>query len=532
MNKPIKRTRPGTTPVVRQPHVSVTTYTIDRAETDSRQIATMDEFEGLVVAGNNSVIVQPPYSVLRLLQIVDQSNMLRQCVDAYVTNIVSVGREVDPLYRGGTVDLGEQHELQSFIDNANVEQSLDDVLELVIRDRENVGFGFIEVIRDRTGFPSLYRHAPALYTRLSLKHPDPQLTTVQIMRGRRVTTVVEWRRFRRFVQVVSGRIRWFKEFGDPRKLDYQTGAFEGEPQYNEARQATEILHEGLPSSEPYGVPRWIAQLPSILGSREAEEVNMRYFQDNTVPPMMLLVGNGRLTAESHRQLNAQLNVDGVGKARQNRVLLLEAVGESDSLDGKANTVDLRVEKLTDARQSDSLFAGYDEANMAKVRSAFRLPPTLVGMSQDANYATANVSVFVAESQVFAPERSRLDGRINRLLINGPNGLQLRTCKLTSRTPSITSPEMVVKTMTALNVMGALTPRSAQAVANRMLQLEVGTYPEKGEPGYAPWMDKPIILETKGATTHDAQNQKTDGVNGIKAQEEGNVGLDRPKNGEQ
>lgn len=143
----------------------------------------------------------------------------------------------------------------------------------------------------------------------------------------------------------------------------------------------------------------------MIGSREAEEVNMRYFQDNTVPPMMLLVGNGRLTQQSYRELTRALNEEDVGQRRQNKIMLLEAVGEGDSLDGKNSSIDLKVEKLSDTRQSDGLFKAYDEANMAKVRSAFRLPPITVGMSQDVNFATASTSAFVAESQVFSCPKS-------------------------------------------------------------------------------------------------------------------------------
>jgi capsid portal protein len=155
------------------------------------------------------------------------------------------------------------------------------------------------------------------------------------------------------------------------------------------------------------------------------------------------------------------------------------------------------------------------------------------MSQDVNFATAGTSVFVAESQVFAPERSSLDELMNRLLVNGVNGMGLRSVKLTSRTPSITAPEMVIKTLTALNVMGALTPRSAQNVANKMMQLEIPAFPEKGQEGYEEWMDSPIQLSLRSSepeNTHDEQSVKDNKIKDT--EEEGDVSPSRPKNGEQ
>lgn len=492
----IRRSKP--TPASRGPEIRSTVFNIQRAdESVSRQIVFSEEFISLAYSLGGTVLLPTPYSVERLFQLIDQSNMIRQCIDAMVTNTVLTGWEAEPTSRGVQVNQGEKVELESFIAHANSDETLSAVMAKVVRDEESVGFGFLEVIRDATNAISLLRHATALYTRLCTKHPTDVLVEYKIYRGRRISNVREYKKFRRFTQVVNGHPVWFKEFGDPRRMSFTNGAFEGEPGFDPKFLATEIYHFKSPSTEWYGVPQWINQLPNVLGSREAEEVNMRYFQDNTVPPMLLLVGNGRLTAQSHRELQRALNDQGIGAQRQNKIMLLEAMGEGDSMDGKSGTIELKVEKLTDARQSDGLFKAYDEGNMAKVRSSFRLPPVLVGMSHDITFASANVSVFVAESQVFAPARQRIDDILNKQLVNGDAGMALKSVKLVSRTPSITSPEMIIKTMTALNVMGAVTPRSAQGVANKLLQMELVEYPKPGDALYEEWMDKPIVFAQRG-----------------------------------
>lgn len=507
-----------------QAHATV--FKVERADNStSRQLSFQDEFAMLSGINGAQIVLPTPYNVQVLFSLIEQSNMLRQCIDAFVTNTVLTGWEVDPSIRDRKTDNGERNELQSFIEHANSEESLATVMEKTIRDRESVGFGFLEIIRDAVGDISLLRNAPALYTRLCPKHPQEVLVEYDVARGRRIATVREYRLFRRYMQIVAGRQVWFKEFGDPRKMDYRNGAFEGESGYDPRYQATEIFHFKNPSNEPYGVPRWINQLPSIIGSREAEEVNMRYFKDNTVPPMMLTVSNGRLTQQSYRELTRAINEDGIGSERQNKILLIEAIGEGDSMDGKTGNVDLKIEKLTDARQSDGLFNTYDAANMNKVRSSFRLPPVIVGMSQDVNFATANVSAFIAESQVFAPERSKIDEILNKIIVNGRTGLGLLTVKLTSRIPTITSPDMVIKSMTMLNVMGAMTPRSAQSMANKMLQIEMTPYPEKGQDGYEDWMDRPIVFArtTPGGLLNDPTG--ADDTNHDGAADETSSGVD-------
>lgn len=529
MTRRLKRASRSTKPQTVSARTTV--FKVNRADdSTSRQIALQDDFASIGGLAGAQIVLPTPYNVHRLFELIEQSNMLRQCIDAYVTNTAMTGWEIDPTIRGRQKNKGEGDELQSFIDHANSEESLATVMEKVIRDRESVGFGFVEIIRDALGDISLLRNAPALYTRLCPKHPDLQKVEYSVPRGRRVATVVEYRRFRRYLQIVNGNQIWFREFGDLRKMDYRNGAFEGESGYSAAYPATEIYHFKNPSNEAYGVPRWINQLPSILGSREAEEVNMRYFQDNTVPAMMLTISNGRLTQQSYRELTRTINEDGIGGQRTNKIMLIEAVGEGDTMGDKSGNVDVKVEKLSDTRQSDGLFKSYDEANMAKVRSSFRLPPVVVGMSQDVNFATANVSAFIAESQVFAPARSQIDEILNKILIGGRSGLGLKTVKLTSRTPSITSPEMVIKTLTALNVMGALTPRRAQDTANKMLQVEMAPYPQKGEEGYEEWMDRPIVFATRNQSTHDEQAIKDDPTKDLEA--EGDIGQQAPKNGEQ
>lgn len=498
-----------------------TTMNVVRASISNQAVYT-DEFE--MVMGHGYVL-PTPYSVSRLLEMVERSNMLPQCVEAYVVNIVLTGWEVGALYANSKIDENEKVELQSFIDYANSDESLSGVMANAVRDREYLGFGFIEVIRDAAGRISLLRHAPAVRTRLSYKDPNAQLVTYSIPRGRRTTVVKEYVKFRRYAQLVNGQITWFKQFGDPRKLNAITGYFETEQGFTDDYPATEILHIKNPSNDPYGTPRWINQTPSILGTRESEEVNMRYFEDNTVPPMFLTVAGGRLTAASHQELLKTLNSG--GKDKQHRITLLEAVGDGDSLDSKGTPIQLKVEKLTDARQSDALFAKYDEASQAKVRSSFRLSPILVGMANDQTYDNAGTALFAAESQVFAPMRVAQDELLNRKLVNSHSGLGLGTVKLISRTPAITSPEMVMKSLTALNVMGAITPRTAQIQANTTLQIEIPPYPQPGEEGYEDWMDRPIAFITKGIKTDSEQNAKDAPTKAVEAT--GNIEAVSPEN---
>ncbi len=540
MTQRIQRTAPKAAPTGQ---VTMSARVVTRAaHSTSKQSDATNEFELLAsTIMSSNVPLSPPHDVEKLFEMIGQSSMLPQCLDAYVTNTVEAGWEIAPIDRNTKMDTKEVEELQSFLDRANAEESLVTVVGKKLRDRESVGFGFTEIIRDRGGAISILRNAPSVSMRLTGKHPDEVRVKYDMRRGSRFVTVSEYKKFRKYVQIISGVVIYFREFGDPRPMNSVTGLYEGENGYTTESPATEIWHWKLPSNCPYGVPRWIAQTPSMVGSREVEEVNMRFFEDNMIPPVMITVAGGRLTDTSFREIQRVLNA-GVGKERQNKIVLLEAVGDGDALGDKASTIQIKVDKLASERPTDGLFKEYKEGNQADLRSAFRLPPISVGMSQDANFATANVSQFVAETQVFAPARTKIDEMLNIMFVNGRNGLNLKTVKLVARTPTISSPDAVMKALTALNVIGAVTPRSAQLVANTMLQIELPKYPEKGEDGYEEWMDKPLPLTIKEAAAkagtgdpdaqgdHDAQAGKDAATKATEA--DGDIGAKAPEHGQE
>jgi PBSX family phage portal protein len=392
------------------------------------------------------------------------------------------------------------------------------------------------------------RHAKAARTRILKKSSKLMTVKHEVMRGSRRSYITERKRFRKYVQhrPNSRDLVYFKEFGDPRIMDWRTGEYQGESgkRVRIQHQATELIHGKQLSDEAYGIPRWISQLPNVLGSREAEEVNLRFFEDNTVPPMMLLVSGGQITSKSFQQLQEILSSGGLGRERQHQIMLIEAVAKSESID-ENGSVRLEVEKLTDTRQSDGLFKEYDESNQAKVQSSYRLPNTLMGKSQDVTFATANVSQFIAETQVFLPERQIHDELLNKKFINSPTGLNLKTVKLEAKGPQITNPAEIVKTLTAANVMGALTPRTAIDALNEALQLSLPQYPEKpagyddtdddaepAENGYESWMDRPIAIGLRRLQSQGrlrAEQNVTDSST-RETQETGEIQMTEPENG--
>ena len=248
--------------------------TAKRADT-SRQI----EYENEFLSGPLSkAFIAPPYDIRAIANIYEKSNMLRQCVAAYTTNIAMYGWEIVQASPDTEMDANEVLELQSFIDRANADESLTTIHARLVDNFEKYGFGFLEIIRDRAGRISIIRNIKSLTTRLLPKNAEKVPITYDVARGKRTSKVTELRRFRPYAQIINGITTYFKEFGDPRRLDFRTGVYESlDSPVLDDDLSTELLHFRQESEDAYGVPRWISQLPSILGSREVEECNLRYF---------------------------------------------------------------------------------------------------------------------------------------------------------------------------------------------------------------------------------------------------------------
>ena len=120
---------------------------------------------------------------------------------------------------------------------------------------------------------------------------------------------------------------YFKEFDDPRTVDSKTGkAYSSLEEAHAAviatgtrledfRPATEVLTFKITSTRGvYGVPRWIGVLLSVMGNRQAEEVNFLYFENRSVPPMALIVSGGRLNGDTVNKLEDYITTNIKGSA--------------------------------------------------------------------------------------------------------------------------------------------------------------------------------------------------------------------------
>lgn len=486
--------------------------------------------------------LEPPYEPEALCLLMEHSSSLRQNVDAYATNIDGFGHRLEPaidfdaddvderigdaIYierlaareRGDLDDAAplpptdeevaarkqelqrlariERAHLESFFDFCCFDHSFVDLRRRTRQDLEVTGNAFWEVLRDGRGEVARLVYVPSYSVRLLPLDRDP-VEVEDRVRVSPVTfdTVSTRRRLRRYVQIQGAEQVFFKTFGDPRVVSRRTGAvYETVEALLDTNPddgpATELVHFAVHSPRsPYGVPRWVGTLLAVLGSRQMEEVNYLYFENKSVPPLALLVSGGRLSEASVPRIERFIEENLKGKDNFHKVLILEAEGGGT---GSGDTARAKIElrPLTEAQQQDALFQVYDERNIDKVGSAFRLPKLLRGESRDFNRATAESALRFAEDQVFQPERDEFDFLMNRRLLAD---MGIRFWRFRSQTPVTRDPERMTNMVEKLVRVGVLTPEEGRTLAGDIFNRE---FRKIGDD----WTKRPITLTLAGIQT--------------------------------
>ncbi len=398
--------------------------------------------------------LEPPLPLESLGEMVKNSAILPQCVRAYRSNIAGYGigiRYRDDDQEDTPEAQAEWARLQDVVNLLDITRDTKEVFEDIIEAREKYGIAYCEVIRDLAGdvvqldfiedTPSVRKTKPLGYADYTYNY-----------RGR---TIIRKKKFRKYKQTVGGTEVYFKEFGDPRVMDYRDGKYYEtvERQY----QANEIL-EFTVGMGSYGEVRWVGQILGSDGARRAEHLNNNYFINGRHTPLMICVQGGKLTDGSYQKL--QEYMEGIrGEAGQHAFLLLEMEGLEQDFDAQSPKVE--VKDLASILQRDELFQEYIENNRKHVQSAFNLPDLYVGYTKDFNRSTAQTVMEVTEKQVFQPERASLAWVINNRLLNG-YGFQY--CEVEFRAPEITNPDDLYKLLTVAEKAGGLPPNKAKQVA--------------------------------------------------------------------
>ena len=364
-------------------------------------------------------------------------------------------------------------------------------------DLESIGNAWWEILRDERGRIARIVYLAGSRMRLSRTDPKPTPVTRKVRASfTRLENVQVNMRLRRHVQLVTGTKRvYFKEFGDPRLVSAATGkAYESralmEKDEPGAPVATEAMHFKIHSSlSPYGLPRWLGVVASVLGSEAADQTNLTYFSDKP-PSGMLLVSDGRVDGEAEDRLNTLFHERTKGVSKHHRIVILQAELQDPKVlaeNPDSGKIHIQWVPFTQTQRQDAHHLNYDTRNADKIGGSWRLPRILRGDARDFNRATAQTSVEMGEAQVFGPERAGFDEVMTDVLL--PE-LGICTWRFESRGPNVLTTETAVSLVMLAVQRGVITPNEARSLLGERLGEEL---PQVDEP----WARQPATSHRAG-----------------------------------
>lgn len=440
---------------------------------------------------NVNDIVEPPYSLLTLSMLRENSTELQQCVDAMVTNIDSFGYRLveikltdeEKLKLKGEIEK-EKASMKSFLTNVNFDENITKLRKLTRKNIEDTGNAYWEFVpyRSLLGISSINRIRPH---KLRITNLDKVSIEVELPFYNEFTKKVEKRKmrkkFRRFVQIVNNTKVYFKEYGDPRFISKEDGkVIKGKEKINEATKkgmlANPVYHFKVESDRtPYGIPRYIGNLLSIYGSRAADEINFITFQNNNIPSMIISVSNGQMTEASINRIQEFVDTKIKGSNNLSSFLIIEAE-PSDDVSLNPGTMKMDIKDLSSVQKEDQLFQNYDKNNADKIRRCFRLPQSLVGKSSDSK--NINEEKKLAEEQVFKPERDDFDIFMNKLLVAG---FEMKYHVYKSNSSNVTNDADLVKVLSSGEKTGGVTPNLSRQILSDVLNRDIPEYNKEKMP---------------------------------------------------
>lgn len=335
-------------------------------------------------------VIVPPYDLDTLASLYNECSILRAVIDSRVMNTVGLGidwcttaksrkliqKAVGDAVKGDKVRSklqNEQDRLNDLLDSFNEEQSFMETMIRIWLDVLTTGNGYMEIGRTNGGKVGYIGHVPS--------------TTVRVRRLRDG-----------FVQHVLNIGTFFKQFG----TDTEDPLF-GDPNPNE------MIHFKMysPTSTYYGVPPSVSALSAIIGDKFAKEYNIDYFENKAIPRYAIILKGVKLSEKSKRELINYFRNEVKGKNHGTLVVPLPAtIGP--------NGADIKFEKL-EADIQDSSFDQYRAANRDEIISAYRLPPTKVGVYTNANLAISRDADKTFKAQVLGPDQTLVEKKLNKII---------------------------------------------------------------------------------------------------------------------
>jgi PBSX family phage portal protein len=377
----------GITPALKRK----TTRELQKFQRGTGGAATKREEQYILTGYNLFEVILPPYNLDYLAALYERSSPHAAAVKAKVKNIAGLGydfvesdqtKELLDRAEGNDAKLSSlrrrlargRRELLDWIASCNEEDEFEETLSKIWTDYETTGNAYIEVGRKNTGEIGYIGHIPSTTMRIRIKRDG-------------------------FIQIISNRAVFFRNFGDKKTKD---------PIGNDPRP-NEVIHlkKYTPTNGYYGVPDIIAAMNAVTGNEFSAKFNLDYFENKAVPRYVIVIKGGNLSPRSEQQILEFFQASLKGK--NHRTLYVPLPAEEE---GKKVSFEM---KPVETGTQDSSFNNYRKGNLSDILMAHGVPISKVSLSEGVSLAAARDADKTFKEQVCRPEQIIFEKKLNKII---------------------------------------------------------------------------------------------------------------------
>ena len=419
--------------------------------------------------GNVAITNSPPYNPVTLKRLIQANNKLLQCIQAMEVNIDGTGHSFVAIDSDTEVSEEDFQRLTDFFNEPYPNEGFIEQRRKLRNDLESTGNAYLSVIENLNGEVVATQVLPSAKVRVG-KSSKTIMRDFTVKRNGVDLKLSLPVREDVYSYTEEKTVSYYLSYGSSQFINKTTGQV-SPTELPINLKGGKIIHFRVvddPTSN-YGVPRWINQLPSVIGSRKAEEQNLELLDNGGIPSAIIFLKGGAAVDDAHKTLTGFLS----GGYETNRAVAVTVQSTEGTIDS-AGKVDVQVERFGSESVQDSMYQNYQQDCKNNLRLAFRLPPLFTGETQDFSYATAYISYMVAEAQVFKPERDAFDEIINNTIVKA---LGVTTAKFQSNPISLSDASEQLKAL--MSIREVVEPQDIVDTVNQLADLNV-RYKEDAE----------------------------------------------------
>lgn len=382
---------------------------------------------------NKPVELKPPVPLESLERVIRECPELSRAIAAITVGVASRGfhlpaKNTEHDATNEAEVKAELEDLQAWVQHMCPNRSFSQVMKITVSNRKRFAFAAWEILRNQAQQVIAINPIEDCKT-VKWYEQDTHFTPVerQIQVGDRVETETFQRKFRRFAQKitsgpfgVSKKTTYFKEFGDPRRLNSKTGEYWTSvlPPGPDFPDATELLiFPVVDSGGEFPVPEWLPILPDALASRAIRVINLDTLNNGATPPFLVIIEGTVDDAQMNKIIDQFKDIQGQTSRRRAIFVQVDSttVGAGTAKDAVTPTV--KIEPMAQLMTTEGMFLKYLSWLERSISSALRLPLVLVGnIDLTLTRANAEAALIFAEDQVFGPERQDIEDVLNDQLL--------------------------------------------------------------------------------------------------------------------